>query len=118
MVAEFAENYSNDLKIFYHGIYEYKKGVRKLILCTEKSVYKDKIEKRLTQEKIAFSIQNISGNLLNVFFGASECIELVSDFVAKKLNQLSAEEDFMLGTMLGYDLIEQCKRYKTIKTNS
>mgnify|MGYP000851600869 len=31
--------------------------------------------------------------------------------ITRPLNQLTAEEDFILGTMLGYDLCQQCKRY-------
>ena len=36
-------------------------------------------------------------------------------FVHKPLNELSAEEDFMLGVMLGCDLPMQCERYCTRK---
>lgn len=32
-----------------------------------------------------------------------------------KLNQLTAEQDFMLGIMLGYDRVKQCERYMKIK---
>ena len=33
------------------------------------------------------------------------------DIIIRPLNQLTAEEDFILGAMLGYDLCQQCKRY-------
>ena len=33
--------------------------------------------------------------------------------VIRPLNALTAEEDFMLGTMLGYDREQQCRRYLT-----
>ena len=31
--------------------------------------------------------------------------------VDKPLNQLTPEEDFILGAMLGYDICAQCERY-------
>ena len=40
---------ANDLKVFNNHVYEYKKGVRKLILTTEKSVYRKPIEHSLTR---------------------------------------------------------------------
>lgn len=39
------------------------------------------------------------------------CLETVATFIHKPLNELSAEEDFMLGAMLGYDIAGQCERY-------
>ena len=40
-----------------------------------------------------------------------ECMEAMRHIIIRPLNQLSAEEDFILGAMLGYDLCQQCKRY-------
>ncbi|NLF41588.1 MAG: DUF2023 family protein, partial [Bacteroidales bacterium] len=50
-----------------------------------------------------------------VFFGAKDCVEVVKTFVQKKLNELTPEQDFMLGIMLGYDRLKQCGRYLTQK---
>ena len=33
--------------------------------------------------------------------------------VTRPLNALTAEEDFMLGTLLGYDREQQCRRFLT-----
>ena len=85
---------ANDLKVFNNHVYEYKKGVRKLILTTEKSVYRRPIEHRLTREKIDYAIQDVDKEKINVFFG-----------------ELSPEQDFILGTLLGYDKVAQCDRY-------
>ena len=60
---------SIDLKVFKHHIYEYKKGIRHLILTTEKAKHKNTIEKRLEHEKIPFIINEVDGNVINVFFG-------------------------------------------------
>ncbi len=38
-------------------------------------------------------------------------MEAMRHIITRPLNQLTAEEDFILGTMLGYDLCQQCKRY-------
>ena len=48
---------------------------------------------------------------VNIFFGDPVCIEVVTRICRKPLNHLSPEEDFILGTMLGYSLLLQCRRY-------
>lgn len=100
-----------DLKVFHHHIYEYKKGIRNLILTTEKALYRDHIETRLTNEKIDYIVQEVNADKINVFFGAKDCVDVVKTFVTKKLNELSPEQDFILGIMLGYDRLKQCGRY-------
>ena len=100
----------NDLRVFMHHIYEYKKGLRSLILTTEKASNRDYIKYRLEKEKIPYLIQDVSDRSINVFFVNEDCIKVVSTF-DKHLNKLSPEHDFMLGIMLGYDRILQCKRY-------
>ena len=48
---------------------------------------------------------------INLFFGRKECIQAIRCIVTRPLNKLSPEEDFILGTMLGYDLCAQCERF-------
>ena len=48
---------------------------------------------------------------VNLYFGNRRCLDAVATFIHKPLNRLSPEEDFMLGTMLGYDIAGQCERY-------
>ena len=103
-----------DLRVFHHHIYEFKKGIRNLILTTEKSKYKETIASRLQKDNIDFVIHDIDKNKINVYFGAKECIDVIKTF-NPKLNELSAEQDFMLGIMLGYDRVKQCARYMRIK---
>jgi hypothetical protein len=105
---------SADLSVFHHHIYEYKKGIRSLILTTEKSIYREPITARLTREKIDFAIQDVNKDKINVFFGAKNCVEVIKTFIHKKLNELSPEQDFILGTLLGYDKVKQCDRYLEI----
>ncbi len=100
----------SDLKVFCHHIYEYKKGLRNLILTTEKVSNKDYITARLEKEQIPYIIHPAGERTINVFFGNEDCIKVVATF-DKHLNKLSNEQDFMLGIMLGYDKILQCQRY-------
>ncbi len=101
---------SADLRVFNHHIYEFKKGIRGLILTTEKAKYKDTIENKLKKEKIDYVIHDIEKNKINVYFGEKPCVDVVKTF-NPKLNKLTPEQDFMLGIMLGYDKIKQCARY-------
>lgn len=101
----------NDLRVFFHHIYEYKKGLRSLVLTTEKASNREIIEQRLIKEKIPYVIKDVNGKNINVFFGNKDCIKVVSSFGEKSLDKLTPEQDFMLGIMLGYDKILQCRRY-------
>lgn len=105
-----------DLRVFHHHIYEYKKGIRNLILTTEKAKYRELIQKRLQSEKIDYVIHDIANDKINVYFGEKPCVDVVRTF-NPKLNELSAEQDFMLGIMLGYDRVKQCERYLKFKDN-
>ena len=110
-----AQSVVADLRVFNHHIYEYKKGIRNLILTTEKSKYKDFIVEKLERENIAYKIDEISDKNINVYFGEQECVDVVKSF-NPKLYELSPEQDFMLGIMLGYDRLKQCIRYNKIKS--
>ena len=105
-----------DLRVFHHHIYEFKKGIRNLILTTEKAKYKAPIAERLEKENIDYVIHDISPNKINVYFGAKQCVELIKTF-NPKLNEITAEQDFILGILLGYDRVRQCERYMKIKNN-
>lgn len=101
-----------ELGVFRHHIYEFKKGLRSLILTTEKNSNREYIEARLNKEKISYIIEPVNEKSpnINVFFGNEDCINVIKTF-KKPLNKLSDEQDFMLGIMLGYDKILQCQRY-------
>lgn len=102
----------SELGVFLHHIYEYKKGLRSLILTTEKKTNREYIEHKLMKENIPYIIAPVSEKSpsINVFFGNEDCISVIKTF-QKPLNKLSDEQDFMLGIMLGYDKILQCQRY-------
>lgn len=105
------------MQVFHHHIYEFQKGLRNLVLCTEKKEYQEKIEKRLVKENIPYLIHEISSNKINVYFGHQVCIDVIKTFETVKLNEISGEKDFLLGIMLGYDRLQQCIRYLNRKEN-
>ena len=104
----------SDLRVFNHHIYEYQKGIRNLILTTEKFEYKEYIESRLKKEGIAYKTDRVSEGKINVYFGEQECVDVVKSF-NPNLSNITPEQDFILGIMLGYDRLKQCIRYNKIK---
>ena len=104
----------SDLRVFNHHIYEYKKGLRRLILTTEKGEYQETIQNRLKHEKIPYLINPVGNGKINVFFGDERCVKVAAT-LNPKLNKLTAEQDFILGIMLGYDRVMQCERYLKFK---
>ena len=100
-----------EIRIFLHYIYEYKKGVRKMILCTFPRRYAGYMTERLAGQGIEYLIQDVTPDKVNLFFGRGECLDVIRTFVHKPLNRLTPEEDYMLGVLLGYDLSQQCFRY-------
>ena len=55
--------------------------------------------------------QPVTDSKVNLYFGNRLCLNAVRTFVHKPLNELTPEEDFMLGAMLGYDIARQCERF-------
>jgi Protein of unknown function (DUF2023). len=108
-----AEEYARfgEMKMIMHHIYEFKKGIRGLILCTLCKTYADIIIKRLQKQGIEYITQNVGDRKVNLYFGKRACLDAVSRFIDKPLNLLTPEEDFMLGAMLGYDITLQCERF-------
>ncbi|UDQ97854.1 DUF2023 family protein [Lentisphaerota bacterium WC36G] len=103
------------MKVFIHHIYEYQKGLRNLILHTAPIDYQEQIKAKLERNKIAYHIEQINSSKINVFFGAPECVAVVKEINKKFLNEYTPEEDFILGTMLGYDRKLQCSRFLKFK---
>lgn len=100
-----------ELQLFMNYIYEYKKGIRSMVLLTMSSRHREFATRRLESNGISYEIQTVSPEKMNLFFGREECMEVIRKIVIRPLNQLSAEEDFILGAMLGYDICQQCVRF-------
>lgn len=88
-----------------------------MILCTLSSDLEEQVVSRLKKNKISYMIRKLDNGRMNVFFGKEECLTVARKICQHKaLNHLSAEEDFMLGILLGYSVSEQCRRYcKNVK---
>jgi len=99
------------MRLFAHHLYEYKKGVRQLIMMTMGVREATPITRRLDAKLIDYYVHPVTATKVNMFFGRSAWVETTRSVVTKPLNQLSAEEDFILGTLLGYDKEEQCRRF-------
>lgn len=99
------------MQLFKHSLYELSKGVRELVLLTDEIDKINKMVERLKKEQIPYEYQKLDNNKANLYFGKKECVDIIKKFDTKELNKLSKEQDFILGTMLGYNLCDQCKRY-------
>ena len=100
------------IKVLAEQIYLFKKGVRPLVLYTINRKYRSQAERLLSHNGISFLIQPVGKGLrLNLFFGKAECLEAIKLLVKVPISELSPEQDFMLGAILGYDLSVQCERY-------
>lgn len=101
---------TSEMKVVMNHIYEFRKGVRPLVLCTLCRTCAGLVAEKLERQGIAYLMQPLR-NRVNLFFGRQECLDAVACFIDKPLNMLTDEEDFMLGVMLGYDINEQCRRF-------
>ncbi|MGJ0396866.1 MAG: DUF2023 family protein [Methylocystis sp.] len=101
------------LRLVHHNIYEYGRGVRALFLMTvsrrELALALDKLD----AHGIPRFVQDLSPVKANLFFGRPAFVAVARAIVTRPLNALTAEEDFMLGTLLGYDREQQCRRFLT-----
>ena len=105
-----------ELQVFLNYIYEFKKGVRQMVLYTTSRKYEEYAVNRLNSQNIRFIVQSVDSEHINLFFGKEECIDAIRMMVTRPLNKLTPEEDFILGAMLGYDICGQCRRYCSRKT--
>ena len=98
-------------KVLANHIYEYKKGVRRMILFTCNRRFEQMACHRLYRQSIDYVVQPAGKENVNVYFGRRECLDAIRLFVNRPLNELTPEEVFILGDMLGYDICAQCERY-------
>ena len=99
------------MEVFRHHIYEFKKGLRNLILHTAPAGDVPEIVRTLEGQGIAFKLSYLRNGHVNVFFGHPDCIAVLDIFGDKSLSDYTREEDFILGIMLGYGRLEECRRY-------
>ncbi len=105
----------DNISVFIHHLYEYRKGLRNLILFTTWSENLSVIKARLEKYKIDYLVENVTDKKINVFFGSGHCIEVLKCIGKPKLSDFTPEEDYILGIMLGYDRLKQCQRFVNMK---
>ena len=80
-----------EIRIFLNHIYEFKKGVRNMVLYTMSREHEEFAIRRLKNQKISYMIQEVGTNKINLFFGKPECMEAMRHIIIRPLNQLTAE---------------------------
>jgi hypothetical protein len=106
------------MNVFNHHLYEYRKGLRNLILHTTRRSFYKRIVEKLENAGVEYIIYPVNSEKINVFFGKKDCVDVVRNIGKTELGAFSAEEDFILGIMLGYDRLKQCERYLKMKQSS
>ena len=86
-------------------------AVRNMVLFTFNKRHAEFATRRLQHSGISYIIQPVGNDRLNLFFGKKQCLDAIRMIVNRPLNQLTPEEDFILGAMLGYDICAQCERF-------
>ena len=102
---------STNFRILCHHIYEYRKGLRSLVLHTMITNEKEATEALLQRQHIDYIIQPVSPCRFNVYFGDTKFVKIIEMLHITQLSSLSDEQDFILGIMLGYSRATQYERY-------
>ncbi len=97
--------------VLRYQIDEYSNGLRRLVKHTCHLNEVDTVVKILENNQILYHISEDCDTKVQLFFGEKVCIEVIKTFVTKPLYTLDDYEDFILGTLLGYDTIQQCERF-------
>lgn len=103
--------FSPEMRVLMNHIYEYQKGVRRMVIFTCKKRFEKFALQRLENQGIDCIAKPVANENVNIYFGRRECMDAIRMMVTRPLNELSPEEDFILGALLGYDLCAQCERY-------
>lgn len=77
-----------DLKVLMNHIYEYKKGVRRMILFTMNKRYEQFAIQRLERQNIPYVLQPAGKNTLNLYFGKKECLDAIRLIATRPLNEV------------------------------
>ena len=78
-----------EIRIFLNHIYEFKKGIRNMVLYTMSKEHEDFTVRRLKNQNISYMIQEISTNKINLFFGKPECMEAMRHIITRPLKQIA-----------------------------
>ena len=75
--ARRAEACPIDLKVLMNHIYEFRKGVRQMVLFTCHKRYEAFARQRLEHMGIPYLVQPAGKQNLNLYFGRSECLDAI-----------------------------------------
>ena len=75
-----------EAKVLANHIYEYKKGVRRMILFTCNRRFEQQACHRLCRQSIDYVVQPAGKENVNVYFGRRECLDAIRLFVTRPLN--------------------------------
>ena len=78
----------SEMKVLMNHIYEYKKGVRRMILFTCNRRFEQQACHRLCRQSIDYVVQPAGKENVNVYFGRRECLDAIRLFVTRPLNEL------------------------------
>ena len=85
-----------EAKVLANHIYEYKKGVRHMVLFTCNRRFEQQACARLCSQSIDYMVQPAGRTNVNVYFGRRECLDAIRLIITRPLNELTPEEDFIL----------------------
>ena len=71
----------SEMKVLMNHIYEYKKGVRRMILFTCNRRFEQQACHRLCRQSIDYVVQPAGKENVNVYFGRRECLDAIRLFV-------------------------------------
>lgn len=103
------------MSLIDHHIYEFKKNVRNLFLHTVPASQEKVTVAKLEREGIRYLVSRLNDKVSNIFFGDPAFVEVVESFGQRRMNELTVEEDFILGILLGYGKKQQCERFLSRK---
>ena len=101
--------------VLNHHLYEYNKGLRRLILHTVAMEEVPTIITRFERYQVAWEVIPLGKDRANIFFGDKVCVDIIKCIGKDSLTDYTPEEDFILGIMLGYCRRQQCERYYKFK---
>lgn len=90
-----------EMKVLMNHIYEYEKGVRRMVLYTFNAQYADFACRRLANRHIDYVIQPAGPSTINLFFGRKECLDAIRLMVTKPLNEPFAGRRFHAWRLIG-----------------
>ena len=91
----------DNMKMLLHHIYEFRKGVRDLVLCTLCPTCAGLLIERLRSQGIDYLLQPVTEQKVNLYFGKRSCLDAVQTFVDKPLNKLTPRGGFHAGHHVG-----------------